>query len=102
MDDYGALQSLLKEHNISQPTIYDIHRAVIEIRRSKLPDPTLLGNAGSFLKILKSKGLILKNKGTISGHAFLPRKRRMGENSRWLAYRAMWLERKAERRCRVL
>ena len=50
MDDYGALQSLLKEHNISQPTIYDIHRAVIEIRRSKLPDPTLLGNAGSFFK----------------------------------------------------
>ena len=47
---YGAIGDLLKTKKISQPTIRDISNIVIEIRRSKLPDPTILGNAGSFFK----------------------------------------------------
>ena len=47
---YGALQSIMSEWGIEHPTIHDVSRAVIQIRRSKLPDPAEIGNAGSFFK----------------------------------------------------
>lgn len=49
-DSYNSLQSYLKEKEINEPTIRDIYEAVIDIRTSKLPDPKLIGNAGSFFK----------------------------------------------------
>ncbi|KIO76631.1 UDP-N-acetylenolpyruvoylglucosamine reductase [Pedobacter lusitanus] len=47
---YGAIQSLLAERRITHPTITDISNIVSEIRVSKLPDPSTIGNAGSFFK----------------------------------------------------
>lgn len=47
---YGAIQNQLKESNIKNPTIKDVSNAVISIRQSKLPDPKILGNSGSFFK----------------------------------------------------
>lgn len=47
---YGALQETLREMGVQRPTPRDVSRAVIRIRRSKLPDPARLGNAGSFFK----------------------------------------------------
>lgn len=47
---YGAIQSTLEEKGITNPGISDIAAAVIDIRSSKLPDPKVLGNAGSFFK----------------------------------------------------
>ena len=47
---YGAIQDVLKLHSIDHPTIKDVSDAVIHIRRSKLPDPQVTGNAGSFFK----------------------------------------------------
>jgi UDP-N-acetylmuramate dehydrogenase len=47
---YGAITDVLKEKNIDNPTIKDISDAVIQIRTSKLPNPEVLGNAGSFFK----------------------------------------------------
>jgi UDP-N-acetylmuramate dehydrogenase len=47
---YGAIQEVLQKAGIAKPGIQDISNAVIEIRKSKLPDPAILGNAGSFFK----------------------------------------------------
>lgn len=47
---YGAIRELLERKKITSPTIRDVSDAVIEIRRSKLPDPAVIGNAGSFFK----------------------------------------------------
>ncbi len=47
---YGAIEEELKEKGIVYPTIRDISNAVIAIRQSKLPDPKVLGNSGSFFK----------------------------------------------------
>ncbi|MEY8759928.1 UDP-N-acetylmuramate dehydrogenase [Chryseobacterium tongliaoense] len=48
--EYGAIQSELEKLGIQNPTIQDISKAVINIRQSKLPDPKIIGNAGSFFK----------------------------------------------------
>jgi UDP-N-acetylmuramate dehydrogenase len=47
---YGAISEVLAAKGIVDPTIRDISDAVISIRNSKLPDPALLGNSGSFFK----------------------------------------------------
>ncbi len=47
---YGALKTTLSEMAGAQATIQDVSKAVIQIRQSKLPDPSTLGNAGSFFK----------------------------------------------------
>jgi UDP-N-acetylmuramate dehydrogenase len=47
---YGAIQQTLEKHAIQHPSVKDVSDAVIEIRTSKLPDPKVLGNAGSFFK----------------------------------------------------
>ena len=47
---YRALQEYLDKNKIEVKSVKDISNAVAEIRRSKLPDPKILGNAGSFFK----------------------------------------------------
>lgn len=47
---YGAINTELEAMHIEKPGIKDVSNAVINIRKSKLPDPKVLGNAGSFFK----------------------------------------------------
>ncbi|MCU0406924.1 MAG: UDP-N-acetylmuramate dehydrogenase [Ignavibacteriaceae bacterium] len=47
---YKGLSDYLSKKEIANPTIKDVSDAVTEIRRSKLPDPAKIGNAGSFFK----------------------------------------------------
>lgn len=48
--DYGDIQKTLAEMKVTTPNIATISQAVIKIRQSKLPDPAVIPNAGSFFK----------------------------------------------------
>jgi UDP-N-acetylmuramate dehydrogenase len=47
---YGAIETELQKMGVQTPSIKSISDAVIRIRQSKLPDPKVIGNAGSFFK----------------------------------------------------
>lgn len=46
--DYGNIRSELERKGIAKPTAQQLRDTIIEIRNAKLPDPKVLGNAGSF------------------------------------------------------
>ncbi|MEO5782889.1 MAG: UDP-N-acetylmuramate dehydrogenase [Ginsengibacter sp.] len=61
---YGAIKEELEKLNVRELSIQAISEAVINIRSSKLPDPKVIGNAGSFFKnpeVSKEKYQILKS-----------------------------------------
>lgn len=47
---YGSISEELTNRNIENPGIKDLRELIIKIRSSKLPDPKITGNAGSFFK----------------------------------------------------
>jgi UDP-N-acetylmuramate dehydrogenase len=47
---YGAISAELDKQGLVNPGIREVSNAVIAIRQSKLPDPKVIGNAGSFFK----------------------------------------------------
>lgn len=48
--EYGSIKDELKRLRISSPSVADIAKIIRKIRRSKLPNPKKLANAGSFFK----------------------------------------------------
>lgn len=47
---YGAITEELQKRGITEPSIREVSSVVSHIRVSKLPDPSTIGNAGSFFK----------------------------------------------------
>lgn len=47
---YGDIRQMLSDMEVNELSIRAVSEAVCRIRQSKLPDPALMGNAGSFFK----------------------------------------------------
>jgi UDP-N-acetylmuramate dehydrogenase len=79
---YGALKTTLDEMGVKHLSIKAISDAVCKIRKSKLPDPAEIGNAGSFFKnpeisehqynILKTTNLNIPSYNTTPGMVKVP------------------------------
>ena len=48
--NYGDVKAILESQNINNPSIKEVSNTIISIRQSKLPDPKIIGNSGSFFK----------------------------------------------------
>ncbi len=48
--DYPGIREELAATNVTAPSARDVFAAVSNLRRRKLPDPAVIGNAGSFFK----------------------------------------------------
>jgi UDP-N-acetylmuramate dehydrogenase len=48
--DYAGINEQLARMGVEKPAPFHVAEAVVHLRMSKLPDPSVIGNAGSFFK----------------------------------------------------
>ena len=46
--DYGNIRSEMERRGIDKPSAQELRQLIVDIRNAKLPDPKIMGNAGSF------------------------------------------------------
>ena len=89
---YGTIQTTLNELGVVQISVKAISDAVIAIRKQKLPDPAVIGNAGSFFKnptISKRQYELIKNNyPTIPG--YLTENQEVKIPAAWLIEQCDW------------
>ena len=90
--EYGPVRQRLTEQGIEHPTASDVSQAICSIRNEKLPDPAVLGNAGSFFKNpLVSAALAARLKGEYPDLvAYAQPDGQMKLAAGWLIERAGW------------
>jgi UDP-N-acetylmuramate dehydrogenase len=90
--EYGPVRQWLTERGISHPTASDVSHAICSIRNEKLPDPAVLGNAGSFFKNpLVAAALVAELKAEYPDLVAYPQADgRMKLAAGWLIERAGW------------
>ena len=91
--DYPGVRAELGAAAGTNPSATDIAAAIRRIRRRKLPDPAVIGNAGSFFKnpIVRAdiaQGLIAANPGLPSYAAGAPDRRKL--SAAWLIEACGW------------
>jgi len=85
--DYAGVADELSQTGIIGPSAMQVAEAVIRLRRRKLPDPAVIGNAGSFFKnpiVPNAQADVLQRE-----HAALPMFRGSSDENRKLS--AAWL-----------
>lgn len=90
---YGDIRKVLETEGIRTPAIGDVSRAVIQIRSSKLPDPTKIGNCGSFFKNPEVERAVLeriKAGYPTVPHFDVPDKNRVKIPAGWLIEQCGW------------
>ena len=88
---YGAISQELEKMGVINPSIKDVSNAVINIRSSKLPDPKITGNAGSFFKNpVIDKDLADSLKSTYTDMPYFPTGNRVKLAAGWLIEQCGW------------
>lgn len=89
--DYKILKEYLKNNKIEVKNSKDISDAVSSIRKSKLPDPALLGNAGSFFKnVYVNKKIFQKLKLKYPDISFFEEDNQIKIPAGWLIEKCGW------------
>lgn len=89
---YGAIREILEERQVKEVTTIAISDAVSHIRSNKLPDPTKIGNAGSFFKnpVVNSHDFERLKKAFPAMPAYLQDGGRMKVPAGWLIEHSGW------------
>jgi UDP-N-acetylmuramate dehydrogenase len=89
---YGAIPQELEKMGVKELSIKSVAQAVMNIRNSKLPNPSVIGNAGSFFKnpeITEAEFTILRSSHpSIVGHAAENNKIKIAAG--WLIEQSGW------------
>ncbi|HNX65818.1 MAG TPA: UDP-N-acetylmuramate dehydrogenase [Bacteroidales bacterium] len=89
--EYGNIREELEKRRISDPSLRQISDVIADIRRSKLPDPAVLGNAGSFFKNpVVSIDELGRLRGSFSGISYFEQGGRYKIPAGWLIEQAGW------------